>query len=102
MVSTRFLHEGAEVLVPPFMASLWDIAGWQCPTWDGTGWCTRVPPVPELPTAPPSLPARAGDAAIPRLRSMCSSSAHQTVALGTGTSCSAPVRGQALGALVKR
>lgn len=85
----------------PLAASLWDIAGWQCPTWGSTGWCTRVQPAPELPRAPTALPAGAGAAGVPRLKPTPSSAAHQTVALGMGTPCSAPARGQVAGALAK-
>lgn len=28
------------VTLQPLVASLWDMAGWQCPTRNSTGWCT--------------------------------------------------------------
>lgn len=104
MVSTRFLHEGARFSVPP--CSPWWLP---CGTWKagsvprGTALAGAlgVRPALELPTALTPRPAEVDDADVPQLRST-RSFAHQTVALGTGTSWGAPVRGRVSGPPVKR
>ena len=86
VVSTRSLHEAAEL--GGFPVGHRGLAV----SHTGQHWLVHCSP---------ASPGASHGTRVPWLRST-RSSGHQTVALGVGTSCSAPGRGQVLGALPKR